>query len=140
MAKGGGSSSKVSQDESALRAHKRQGCRGPREDWRELQTYTAFAIVTGNVIQKKDIFFTNNKASVSGSDMVQGAAYFYIVEQFLVYGVEAGEFTVPGLSDEHDLEEAKTEASTMQAHGGNYGRLQARQLLLARSNRTRGWR
>jgi hypothetical protein len=63
-------------------------------------THIALAILAANVVERKGAFAKSlPKVSVSVMDMHQGAAYYYVVANF-IWGVEHGHYNVPGLETE----------------------------------------
>jgi len=61
----------------------------------------------GNLIKKEGMFsgdeyIKQRNVSFTFEDMTQGAAYWYVVLHFLIWGVERGLFSIPGLETTED--------------------------------------
>lgn len=67
--------------------------------------HIAFVMMIGGVIRKEGMFISSQndeKVSISFANKTQGAAYYYIIVYFLIWGVENNRFKVPGLEVEEN--------------------------------------
>ncbi len=69
--------------------------------------HVALMFTVGNAIKKKGVFsngLPGAKVFISFTDTTQGAVFWYIVRDFLVWGVEKNLFNLPGLETAEDDE------------------------------------